>query len=124
MEPWYRAVDAFAVDWVGKVNWWCPPTPLIPRVICHPKVCAAKGTLIVLCWPSAPFWPLVCKTNVQLASFAPMSKELPLTKTLFLPGLSGSVLFNGNIPNTKVLALKCNFAMVTTDMDIAVYISP
>ena len=60
------------------------------------------------CWPSAPFWPLVCKTDGQLASFVIMTKELPLTKELFLPGLSGNVIFNGDIPSTKVWALKCN----------------
>ena len=31
-------------------------------------------------------------------------------KSLFLPGLSGVTLFNGEVPNTKVLALRCNFS--------------
>ena len=86
-------------------------------VIRHAQVCAAKGTLIVPCWPSAPFWSLVCKTDGQLASFVTMIMELPLTKDLFLPGLSGSVIFNGNIPNTKVWVLKCNFARVSNNID-------
>ena len=53
-----------------------------------------------------------------------MIKEVPLTKTLLLPGLSESVIFNGNVPNTKVLAQKCNFAMVSNNVDSAVDGSP
>ena len=109
--PGSEAVDAFTVHWGGEVNWWCPPIPLVPRVIRHAQVCAAKGTLIVPCWPSAPFWPLICRANGQFASFVTMVEELPLSESLFLPGMSGSVLFNGKIPNTKVFALRCNFSI-------------
>ena len=87
-----------------------PPIPLIPRVIRHAQVCSARGTLIVPCWPSSPFWPLICPRADHFANFVSESRELPLTNTLFLPGLSGCVLFGGDIPNTKVLALKCDFA--------------
>ena len=67
--------------------------------------------------------PLVCKADGQLASFVTMIKELPLTKDLFLPGLSGSVIFNGDIPNTKVWALKCNFARFSNNVDSNVDVS-
>ena len=40
---------------------------------------------------------------------AVMLAELPLSELLILPGLSGSSLFKGQIPNTAVLALRCNF---------------
>ena len=53
--PGSEAVDAFTVNWGGQNNWWCPPIGLIPRVIRHAQVCAAVGTLVVPCWPSAPF---------------------------------------------------------------------
>ena len=29
---------------------------------------------------------------------------------LFLPGLSGAALFDGQLPNTPVLALRCDFS--------------
>ena len=106
-----KLLIAFTVNWAGEINWWCPPIPLIPRVIRHAQVCAAKGTLIVPCWPSAPFWPLVCKADDQFGSFVLTVRELPLTRDLFLPGLSGNVIFNGELPNTKVLALRCDFAV-------------
>ena len=62
------------------------------------------------CWPSAPFWPLICREDGQFVNFVTVVEELPLSENLFLPGMSGSMLFNGKIPNTKVFALRCNFA--------------
>ena len=108
--PGSEAVDAFTVNWGGQNNWWCPPIGLIPRVIRHAQVCAAVGTLVVPCWPSAPFWPLLCPGNGQFAPFVIDFWDLPQVESLFLPGLSGSVLFNGCKPNTRVLALRCDFS--------------
>ena len=111
--PGSEAVDAFTVNWEGENNWWCPPISLITRVIRHAQVCRAKGTMIVPQWPSAHFWPLLCPYNTSMSSFAPFIcelRELPRIASLFLPGLSGSTLFNGNIPNTKVFALRCDFS--------------
>ena len=36
--------------------------------------------------------------------------ELPMIQHLFLPGLSGAALFDGQLPNTPVLALRCDFS--------------
>ena len=58
--PDSEEVDAFTVNWVGENNWWCPPIALILRVIQHAQVCATHGMLVVPCWPSAQFWPLLC----------------------------------------------------------------
>ena len=33
---------------------------LVPRVIRHAQACGAVGTLVVPCWLSAPFWPILC----------------------------------------------------------------
>ena len=107
--PGAEAVDAFTVNWVGENNWLCPPIALIPRVLRHAQACSAKGTLVVPVWPSAAFWPLLCIANGCFAPFVKDARELPRVDTLFLPGLSGSVLFNGRMPNTRVLALHCDF---------------
>eukprot|EP00731_Ephydatia_muelleri_P018538 Em0011g578a len=58
--PGAEAVDAFTVNWSGENNWWCPPPVLIPRVLRHAEGCRALGTLVVPCWESAPYWPLLC----------------------------------------------------------------
>ena len=108
--PGAEAVDAFTVSWTGENNWWCPPIALIPRVIGHAKVCKAVGTLVVPGWPSAPFWPVLHPSVGRFADFVSEVEELPLSEWLILPGLSGASLFNGKRPNTKVLALRCDFA--------------
>lgn len=107
--PGSEAVDAFTADWSGENNWWCPPIGLIPRVIRHAQACSAYGTLIVPCWPSAPFWPILCPTENQFAPFVTEVIQLPQQEGLFLPSVSGAVLFNGEVPNTVVYALKCEF---------------
>ena len=103
--PGSEAVDAFTVNWVGENNWLCPPVGLVPRVIWHAQVCAAEGTLIVPCWQSAPFLPLICPAENWFAPFVKGCCDLPMVNFLFLPGLSGHVLFNGQIPNMRVVAL-------------------
>ena len=108
--PGSEAVDAFTVNWLGENNWLCPPIALIPRVLRHAQACSARGTLVVPCWPSAVFWPLLCHAPGRFAPFVRDARELPRVNSLFLPGLSGSVLFNGNLPNTRVLALHCDFS--------------
>ena len=108
--PGSEAVDAFTVDWSTENNWWCPPVYLVPRVVAHAQMCAAYGTLIVPEWPSAVFWPVLHPTPEQFAGFVVAIQELPLSELLILPGSSGSSLFHGNMRNTKVLALRCDFS--------------
>ena len=112
--PGSEGVDAFTVSWGDENNWWCPPIALIPRVIRHAQVCGARGTLVVPQWPSAPFWPILCLHDGQFEAYVIGVIELPLISELFLPGHSGAVLFNGNVPNTKVLALYCNFTRTSS----------
>lgn len=111
--PGSEAVDAFTVDWSGETNWWCPPIALIPRVIRHAQACSACGTLIVPSWLSAPFWPMLCPIRGRFAPFVSEVVELPQQEGLFLPSVSGAVLFNGEIPNTAVLALRCDFSLMS-----------
>ena len=67
--------------------------------------------MVVPWWPSAAYWPLLCPSNTGfIAKFVREARKLPQVNSLFLPGLSGATLFNGEVPNTKVLALHCNFS--------------
>ena len=87
-----------------------PPIGLLPRVIRHAQACEAQGSMVVPLWLSAPFWPLLCPFNTGVFTwFVREVRELPQVDTLFLPGLSGAALFNGEVPNTRVLALRCDF---------------
>ena len=42
--PGTEAVDTFTVNWAGELNWWCPPIPLVPRMIRHAKACHALSS--------------------------------------------------------------------------------
>lgn len=106
--PGTEAVDAFTVNWQGENNWWCPPIGLVPRVLQHASNCMCEGTLIIPHWRSAPFWPMLCSNGEQFVSFVKSVVRLEPAEHLFLPGLSGSLLFKGII-NTDVLALRLQF---------------
>ena len=109
--PGSEAAGAFTVDCAGENNWSCPPIGLIPRVIRHAQGCQANVSIVVPMWLSAPFWPLRCPYGSDsFAVFVKECKELPQVESLFIPGLSGAILFNGQVPNTKVLALHCDFS--------------
>ena len=101
LSPGSEAVDAFTCNWGNETNWWCPPIHLI---IQHARRTNAQGTLIVPCWPSAPFWPVLFPDGKNPASFIKNIVELPQREGLFIPQRSGAVLFKG-VPNTKVLAM-------------------
>ena len=103
--PGTEGVDAFTCDWSKDINWLCPPVFLIPRVIRHASKCHAKGTLVVLEWPSAPFWPIIFPTAGIPALFVTDSVVLDKADLLLHPG---SNLFHGE-PNTNFIALQINF---------------
>ena len=82
-------------------------------MIRHAQAGEAKGFMVVPLWPSAPVWPLLCPYNAgSFAVFVREARELPQIESLFLPGLSGATLFNGEVPNTHVLAISAEKSLV------------
>ena len=57
--PGSEGIDSFVMNWAGENNFVCPPVCLIPGVLLHMHNCQASGTLIVLLWHPAPFWPMI-----------------------------------------------------------------
>ena len=108
LSPGSEAVDAFTCNWGEETNWWCPPIHLITRVLQHARKTKAHGTLIVPCWHSAPFWPVLFPDGNKPADFVQKVLELPQQEGLFIPQRSGAVLFKG-VPSTKVLAMYISF---------------
>jgi hypothetical protein len=53
-------IGAFTVEWHGVNGFFVPPIFLITRILKYTKQCNAVGTLIVPCWQSASFWPMLC----------------------------------------------------------------
>ena len=99
-------------SWIGvvKTTGGAHQSAWFPGLLGHAQVCRDEGTLIVPEWESAPFWPLLHPAVQRFADFVVYVQELPLSESLFLPGLSGFTLYNGRMPNTSVLAVRCNFA--------------
>lgn len=96
--PSTEAVDAFTCDWGGENSWWCPPIYLIPWLLRHACVTKAMGTLILLQWLSAPFWPLLYPDGIYPAEFIQGVLELPRREShlsldhQFLTSLKGSII--------------------------------
>ena len=67
--PSAEATDAFAQSWEAENNWLCPPVRLIPAAIAHACKQRANSTLIVPCWPSSFFWPLIMPIGSKFANF-------------------------------------------------------
>ena len=51
--------DAFSFNWEGEFILLVPPVSIIGRVLQHLELCEGKGVLIVPCWPSSYFWPIL-----------------------------------------------------------------
>ena len=67
------------------------------------------GTLVVPLRPSAPYRPILWSEEGKFQNFVQQWCDLPLSQDLFCPTHSGSVLFDGSMPNTRVLALHLQF---------------
>ena len=76
LSPGSEAVDAFTCNWGEETNWWCPPIHLITRVLQHARKTKAHGTLIVPCWHSAPFWPVLYPDGNRPTNFVQKVLEL------------------------------------------------
>ena len=66
--------------------------------------------LVVPEWPSAVFWPLLCKGEGIFVQFVFDFMHLPLSTELIVKGKHGSCLFKDGVPNTNMLALRLDFS--------------
>ncbi len=53
------AIDAFAQDWAGPLNWLTPPLPIVGRCVQHLRACRAEGVLVFPRWVGQWWWPLL-----------------------------------------------------------------
>ena len=104
--PCSEGVDAFSFRWDNENNWLFPPPKLIPRVLKHLASSKAEGTLIVPEWPSAHWWPLVYQGNDCFINEVRTFLVIHPRKNAFLPAVPGFSLFDDDIPNFNILALR------------------
>ena len=104
--PGTEGVDAFSVHWAGDNNWIVPPVYLISRAIFHLEVCKARGVMIIPCWPSAVFWPIVFPMGGLRASVIQVL-EFPDPSFVFAPAREGhNTIFCPLRFKSAVLALR------------------
>ena len=103
--PSSTAIDAFTVNWAGNINWWVPPIHLIGRVLRHAETCSAVGSLIILAWKSASFWPLICPDGTHLAPFVHKWVYIPFQRPTFIPGKSGNDIGQAMNSDSIILCL-------------------
>ncbi|XP_076099880.1 uncharacterized protein LOC143069233 [Mytilus galloprovincialis] len=102
-------IDAFTVDWYGVNGLFVPPVFLIPRVINYMRQCNAVGTLIVPCWPSASYWPMLCPNGGDFTDQVIGYVQLPSGKEFYIPGKSKKAIFGNTDLTFKMLALRLDF---------------
>lgn len=79
-DPDAVAINAFLFSWKPYVFYAFPPFSIIPKVCQKIQAEEATGLLVVPCWPTQPWWPLVMRLLVQEPVVLPKKKQ-----TLFLP---------------------------------------
>ena len=107
--PQCEAVDAFTQDWSNEVNWVVPPVFLVSKALRHAKACRASGTLVAPCWESAPFWPLLRKTDGSLRKFVTDFKVFTDTRNLLELGDFKKSLLGSRRFKTPILAIQFRF---------------
>ena len=104
-------IDAFTVDWHGANGLFVPPIFLITRILKYMKQCSAVGTLIVPCWQSASFWPMLCPGGDGFIDQVKGYIYLPTKKEFYSPGKRNKAIF-GNVDLTfRMLALRIDFSI-------------
>lgn len=84
-DPRAEAVNCFAQDWAGEINYVAPPFALIPTVIRQVLRCKALATIVVPVWPASWWWNRLLKLSVRPPLF------LGSADAVFRAGPSGRV---------------------------------
>ena len=103
--PGSTHVNTFTTNWQKKNNWLCPPIKDIPATIRHLRFCKARGTLLIPCWTSAAWWPLIYPDGKQLATFI---KGILVMDPYYQSYSDSNTVFKG-YQTFKTLALKIDF---------------
>ena len=106
ISPDCEGVDAFCFNWQDELCLLVPPAGLAGRVIKHLDLCKGKGILVVPCWPSAHFWPMLSSTfRHSIVDFLRVKGRNVLQPGYNPNSLLGSVDFQGDV---LALLLDCS----------------
>ena len=107
--PGSEAVDCFTQTWTPFTNWCNPPFCVIGKLLRFLVAQQANATMIVPCWKTAVWWPILCPTGVAFAAWVEAATPLPRSRDLFLPGKAAGNAFGVGCPRWDVMAVKIAF---------------
>ena len=81
MCPSTEAVNAFSQDWSNEANWLVPPIYLLRKCLKRFALSTSgtTGILMLPCWSSATFWPLLFEKQNRFISIIQDVLYLPST---------------------------------------------
>ena len=80
-----------------------------PKVLRYMESDQADGTLVVPCWVSAPWWPLLLKSRGKFRSEIHSFLEIAPQENMFIPAVPGLTMFGSGEPNFSIIALRLCF---------------
>jgi hypothetical protein len=100
--PHSAGVNAFSFDWQGEFCLLVPPVCLAGAALSHLLMCKAKGVLVVPCWPSSYFWPII------INDFSPFIEDILKVKgsKVLIQGLNKNSLLGSSDFQGFILAIK------------------
>ena len=107
--PGCAGVDAFAEHWGNRFGLFVPPVSVVHHVLKKMAFDYAKGVLVIPCWKSAIFWPLLCPNGTfipQVTGFI----DLPTSKNFFTKCKNGKGIFGNKDLNFNMVVLEVNFS--------------
>ncbi|CAG2207358.1 unnamed protein product [Mytilus edulis] len=75
------------------------------------------STLIVPCWPSASYWPMLCPNGGDFTDQVIAYVELPSGKEFYTPGKSKKAIFGNTDLTFKMLALRLDFRAYESEIN-------
>ena len=86
-----------------------PPVCIVAKVIQYLKQCRAYGTVVLPCWQSASFWPMI-SDGAGFIKGAIAHVELPGRTECHVAGKTGSLVGNDDLP-FKMLEMRFDFSL-------------
>lgn len=106
--PSCLGVDAFTEKWYFEYGLFVPPVSLVVRVLRKMMTDRAKGVLVIPCWKSAAFWPVLCPDGKFISNVIDWF-DLPTNKEFYTTCKNGKGMFGNADLKFRMLALKLNF---------------
>ena len=103
-------LDAFTASWSGENNWLFPPPCIILRVMKHLQFSGANGTSVAPMLTSVPWWPLLTYDGINFRPEVIDYIVIEPQPNMFLPAVSGCVVFGSGPPTFKLLRLRICFS--------------